>query len=306
MKNKAYLIIVVVSLILTFAILPLNAWGLFEHPTLSVGVFLRGIVFWALTVYFLTRYQHVVKSYKAVLLILVAGLLPDIIARGIMGHFREALTSLPQPILLIIAVLLGWWYTRLATRGKIAVAIVNLLFCIGVSSYGFELWNKLDFVKNSHFDNLEIVDILKQAEQPLLPDSIMSHLQNKNVIVYVGGEEEERNKIGISFLQKVQDEFKENQNVAVLSLICVEKSEKAFPKTSLVDVAYPVVYIGRDHTPFGKSDLYRWYVVDKNSQIKCRDKIKHLEEKDKDYESRQLQFFKEFIEGLETGKRAEK
>lgn len=179
MKNKAYLIIVVVSLILTFAILPLNAWGLFEHPTLYVGVFIRGIIFWVLTVYFLTKYQHVVKSYKVVLLILVAGLLPDIIARGVMGHFMAALTSLPQPMLLTISVLLGWWYTRLAKRGKIAVAIVNLLLCIGVSSYGFELWNKLDLVKNSH-----------------------------------------------------------------LSLICVDKSEKALPKTSLADVGYPVVYKG--------------------------------------------------------------
>lgn len=190
MKNKAYLIILIVSLILTFAVGPLRMFCLFENPPLYLGTLIRGIVFFGVTVYFLTRYSDRVKPYKIVLLVLLADLVPDIIVRVFMGHFMIALPSFPDTILQIIVVLLGWWYTRLNKVGKVVLALVNLLICIGVSSYGFAQWNELDFVKDGKFKKLEIVDMLEQGDSTLSQDSIISKLQGKNLIVYVGGEDD--------------------------------------------------------------------------------------------------------------------
>ena len=81
MKNKVYLIILVVSLILTFAVGPFRMFCLFENPPLYLGTLIRGIVFWMLTVYFLSRYSDVVKPYKIVLLVLLVDLVPDITVR---------------------------------------------------------------------------------------------------------------------------------------------------------------------------------------------------------------------------------
>ena len=194
MKKKV-LVILVVSLILTFAIAPLRMLYLFENPSLYLGTLIRGIVFWAVTVYFLTKYGGVMKSYQIVLLVLLADLVPDIIVRVFMGHFIIALPSFPDTVLQIIVVLLGWWYTRLNKTGKVMLALVNLLVCIGVSSYGFAQWNKLDFVKNSGSKKLEVFEMLNLASSTSSQDSIMNKFQHKNFVVYVGGEDNEKNKI---------------------------------------------------------------------------------------------------------------
>lgn len=203
MKHKAYFLILVISLILTFAVAPLRMFQLFENPPLYLGTLIRGVIFWGVTVYFLAKYSSIVKPYKIVLLVLLADLLPDIIVRVFMGHFIIALPSFPDTILQIIVVLLGWCYARLNNIGKVTLAIVNLLVCAAISSYGFVVWNELDFVKDSRFDKLEVVEILKQADSSLLSDSITTYFQNKNLIVYVGGDNDEANEIGLSFLQKV-------------------------------------------------------------------------------------------------------
>lgn len=133
-------------------------------------------------------------------MVLLADLTPDIIVRVFMGEFMNTLPSFPDTILQIIAVLLGWWYTTFNKTGKVIVSLANLLICIGVSSYGFLLWNEQDFVKNSRFDKLEIGEILNRVDSALLQDNFISNLRDKNLIVYIGGEDFEKNKIGFSFL----------------------------------------------------------------------------------------------------------
>ena len=299
MKNKAYLIILVVSLVLTFAVGPLRMFCLFENPPLYLGTLIRGIIFWGLTVYFLTRYNSVVKPYKIVLLVLLADLIPDIIVSVFMGHFMIALPSFPDTILQIIVVLLGWWYTRLNKVGKVALALVNLLVCIGVSSYGFVQWNELDFVKDSGFKKLEIVDILEQADCTLSQDSVISRLQGKNLIVYVGGEDDERNRIGLTFLQKVQKEFEGNSGTTVLALICLNNSESLPLNTLLLeDTDYPIVRMNQNNPQLKKTALYHWYVVDGNKEIRWRKNIRLQDNRDIQNERDDLQFLRELIAGL--------
>lgn len=299
MKKKAYLIILVVSLILTFAVGPFRMFCLFENPPLYLGTLIRGIVFWMLTVYFLTRYSGVVKPYKIVLLVLLVDLVPDIIVRVFMGHFMIALSSFPDTILQIIVVLLGWWYTRLNKVGKVTLALVNLLVCIGVSSYGFVRWNELDFVKDSGFKKLEIVELLDQADFTLSQDSVLSQLQDKNLIVYIGGEDDERNKIGLTFLQKVQKEFEGNNGVTVLALIYLNNPESRTSEALLSEnINYPIVRMDQDGSQLKNSVLYHWYVVDRNKEIRWRKKIHLQENSDIQKERNELQFLKELIAGL--------
>lgn len=299
MKSKACLIILVVSLILTFTVGPFRMFCLFENPPLYLGTLIRGIVFWGVTVYFLTRYSDRVKPYKIVLLVLLADLVPDIIVRVFMGHFMIALPSFPDTILQIIVVLLGWWHTRLNKVGKVVLALVNLLICIGVSSYGFAQWNELDFVKDSGFKKLEIVDILEQADSTLSQDSVISRLQGKNLIVYVGGEDDEKNKIGLTFLQKVQKEFEGDSGTAVLALICLNNSESLPLNTLLLkDTDYPIVRMDQDKSQLKSSVLYHWYVVDRNKEIRWKKKIQLQENSDIQKERNELQFLKELIAGL--------
>lgn len=299
MKKKAYLIILVVSLILTFAVGPFRMFCLFENPPLYLGTLIRGIVFWMLTVYFLTRYSGVVKPYKIVLLVLLADLVPDIVVRVFMGHFMVALPSFPDTILQIIVVLLGWWYTRLNKVGKVTLALVNLLVCIGVSSYGFVRWNELDFVKDSGFKKLEIVELLDQADSTLSQDSVLSQLQDKNLIVYIGGEDDERNKIGLTFLQKVQKEFEGNNGVTVLALIYLNNPESRTSEALLSEnINYPIVRMDQDGSQLKNSVLYHWYVVDRNKEIRWRKKIHLQENSDIQKERNELQFLKELIAGL--------
>lgn len=299
MKKKAYLIILVVSLILTFAVGPLRMFCLFENPPLYLGTLIRGMAFWVLTVYFLTRYSGVVKPYKIVLLVLLADLVPDIVVRVFMGHFMTALPSFPDTILQIIVVLLGWWYTRLHKTGKVTLALVNLLVCIGVSSYGFVRWNKLDFVKDSGFKKLEIVKLLDQADSTLSQDSVLSQLKDKNLIVYIGGEDDERNKIGLTFLQKVQKEFEGNNGTTVLALIYLNNPESRTSYALLPeDINYPIVRMDQDESQLKSSVLYHWYVVDRNKEIRWRKKIHLQENSDIRKERNELQFLKELIAGL--------
>lgn len=289
MKNKSYLIILVVSLILTFAIAPLRMFQLFENPPLCIGTLIRGIIFWVVTVHFLNRYSSKVKPYKIVLMVLLADLTPDIIVRVFMGEFIATLPSLPDVVLQIIAVLLGWWYTTFNKKGKVILALANLLICIGVSSYSFVVWNELDFIKNSQLKKMDIVDILNRGDSVLLQDSIISKLHDKNLIVYVGGEDYEKNEIGLSFLQKVKEEFKGNNNIVVLSLICLDN-----PKTKQLSVntKYPIVCMNMDKSGLKESALYYWYVVDKNKKIRYRNKITLYSKSDMQNE---LQFLKEYV-----------
>ena len=298
MKNKAYLIILIVSLILTFAVGPLRMFCFFENPPLYLGTLIRGIVFWGLTVYFLTRYSDRVKPYKIVLLVLLADLVPDIIVRVFMGHFMIALPSFPDTILQIIVVLLGWWYTRLNKVGKVVLTLVNLLICIGVSSYGFAQWNELDFVKDGKFKKLEIVDMLEQGDSTLSQDSIISKLQGKNLIVYVGGEDDEKNKIGLTFLQKVQKEFEENSGTVVLALIYHSNSESRTSTLLPENIDYLILSMDQDKSQLKSSVLYHWYVVDRNKEIRWRKKIQLQENNDAQKERNELQFLREFIAGL--------
>ena len=298
MKNKAYLIILIVSLILTFAVGPLRMFCLFENPPLYLGTLIRGIVFFGVTVYFLTRYSDRVKPYKIVLLVLLADLVPDIIVRVFMGHFMIALPSFPDTILQIIVVLLGWWYTRLNKVGKVVLALVNLLICIGVSSYGFAQWNELDFVKDGKFKKLEIVDMLEQGDSTLSQDSIISKLQGKNLIVYVGGEDDEKNKIGLTFLQKVQKEFEENSGTVVLALIYHSNSESRTSTLLPENIDYLILSMDQDKSQLKSSVLYHWYVVDRNKEIIWRKKIQLQENNDAQKERNELQFLREFIAGL--------
>lgn len=293
MKNKAYLVILVVSLILTFAVAPLRMFQLFEAPSLSVGTLMRGIIFWAVTVYFLTRYSNIVKPYRIVLMVLLADLLPDIIVRVFMRDFIVTLPSFPNTLLQIIVVLLGWWYTTFNKTGKVIVALANLLICIGVSSYGFVLWNELGFVKDSRFKKLEIVEILKRADSALLQDSIISKFQDKNLIVYVGGEKDDKNKIGFSFLQKVQEQFEGDQSVAILALLCLDNPENQDQSTPLMENSkFPVICMDRDKSQLKRFALYHWYVVDRNKEIRCRNKIAHQDNSDM---QKELQTFKGLI-----------
>lgn len=302
MKNRKYLIVAFVSLILSFAIAPLRAISPFETFPLYIGTFIRGIIFWSLTVYFLIKYGNTIKRYKIVLLVLLADLLPDIIVRFFMGHFFESLPSFPDTILQIIVVLSGWWFTWCNKKGRVALAIVNLLVCLGVASYGFVLWNELSFVKNSTFDKLEIVELIKQTESPLLQDSITRYCQNKNLIVYIGGEDDDKNAIGFSFLQKVQGIFKGNDNVAVLSIINLNKlkhqvwTQKAM---CLEELKYLVICIDESKSQLPKSALYQWYVVDRNNKIRFREKTHFPENEDGQKPSDKLQFFKELIGWLQ-------
>lgn len=299
MKNKVYLIILVVSLLLTFAVGPFRMFCLFENPPLYLGTLIRGIVFWMLTVYFLSRYSGVVEPYKIVLLVLLADLVPDIIVRVFMGHFMIALPSFPDTILQIIVVLLGWWYTRLNKLGKVALALVNLLVCIGVSSYGFVRWNELGFVKDSGFKKLEIVELLDQAESTLSQDSVISQFQDKNLIVYVGGEDDERNKIGLTFLQKVQKEFEGNNGTTALALIYLNDPESRTSDALLSEnINYPIVRMEQDESQLENSVLYHWYVVDRNKEIRWRKKIHLQENGDIQKERNELQFLRELIAGL--------
>lgn len=300
MKHKAYFLILVVSLILTFAVAPLRMFQLFENPPLYLGTLIRGVIFWGVTVYFLVKYSSIVKPYKIVLLVLLADLLPDIIVRVFMGHFIIALPSFPDTFLQIIVVLSGWWYARLNNIGKVTLAIVNLLVCAAISSYGFVVWNELDFVKDSRFDKLEVVEILKQADSSLLSDSITTYFQNKNLIVYVGGDNDEANEIGLSFLQKVQDEFKGNNEVAVLSLICLDKLEDRNQKTQFSkETKFPIVYIDKDKSCLDSSALYQWYVIDRNGVIRVREKVHFLGNNDNRKEQNELQFLKKLMAWLD-------
>lgn len=301
MKNKAYSIIFLVSLILTFAIGPLRActFDFFEDSLLYVGVLVRGIIFFVLTIYFLVKYGDIVKPYKIVLLVLFADLVPDIIVRILMGHFVESLPSFPDTILQFIVVLSAWWYTHLSKMGKVTLALSNLLICIGVSSCGFTFWNELSFVKNTRFDTLATVEILKSTDYPLLPDSITNKIQGKNVIVYIGGEKNEKNKVGLSFLQKVYEEFRGNENVAVLSLIYCDMPEDQAREAQLSeDTEFPVVYVDRNKSQLKSSDIYKLYVVDTNKKIRYREKIQPLESNDKQKEERDLQFLKKLMNEL--------
>lgn len=295
MKKKV-LVILVVSLILTFAIAPLRMLYLFENPSLYLGTLIRGIVFWAATVYFLTKYGGVMKSYQIVLLVLLADLVPDIIVRVFMGHFIIALPSFPDTVLQIIVVLLGWWYTRLNKTGKVMLALVNLLVCIGVSSYGFAQWNKLDFVKNSESKKLEVFEMLNLASSTSSQDSIMNKLQHKNFVVYVGGEDNEKNKIGLTFLEKVQKEFEGSNDATVLALICFDNPESRTQNTQLLkNTKYPVISMAQSNSQLKKSALYYWYVVDRNEVIRWRKKIHLQENTDIQKEQNELQFLKELI-----------
>lgn len=298
MKNKAYLIILVISLILTFAVGPLRMICLFENPPLYLGTLIRGLVFWVVTVYFLTRYSSVVKPYKIVILVLLADLIPDIIVRAFMGHFMIALPSFPDTILQIIVVLLGWWYTRLNKVGKVALALVNISVCIVVSSYGFAQWNELNFVKDSGFKKLEIVDILEQADSTLSQDSVISKLQGKNLIVYVGGEDDEKNKVGLNLLQKVQKEFEGNSGTVVLALIYHNNSESRTSTLLPENIDYLILSMDQDKSQLKSSVLYHWYVVDRNKEIRWRKKIQLQENNDAQKERNELQFLRELIAGL--------
>lgn len=289
MKNKAYIIILIVSLILTFAIAPLRMFQLFENPPLCLGTLIRGIIFWVVTVYFLNRYSSKVKPYKIVLMVLLAGLTPDIIVRVFMGEFISTLPSLPDTVLQIIAVLLGWWYTTFNKKGKVILALANLLICIGVSSYGFVVWNELDFIKNSQLKKMDIVDILNRGDSVLLQDSIISKLHDKNLIVYVGGEDYEKNEIGLSFLQKVKEEFKGNNSIVVLSLICLDNPKN---KQLSENTKYPIACMNMDKSGLKESALYYWYVIDKNKKIRYRNKITLHSKSDIQNE---LQFLKEYV-----------
>lgn len=295
MKKKV-LVILSVSLILTFAIAPLRMFYLFENPSLYLGTLIRGIVFWAVTVYFLTKYSGVMKSYQIVLLVLLADLVPDIIVRIFMGHFIIALPSFPDTVLQIIAVLLGWWYTRLNKTRKVMLALVNLLVCIGVSSYGFAQWNKLDFVKNSGFNKLEVFEMLNLADSTSSQDSIMNKFQHKNFVVYVGGGDDEKNKIGLTFLEKVQREFEESNDTTVLALICLDNLEGRAQNIQLLkNTKYPVISMARSNSQLKRSALYYLYVVDRNEVIRWRKKIRLQENSDIQKEQNELQFLKELI-----------
>lgn len=295
MKKKV-LIILAVSLILTFAIGPFRMLYVFENPPLYLGTLIRGIVFWAVTVYFLTQYSGVMKSYQIVLLVLLADLVPDIIVRVFMGHFIIALPSFPDTVLQIIAVLLGWWYTRLNKTRKVMLALVNLLVCIGVSSYGFAQWNKLDFVKNSGAKKLEVFEMLNLASFTSSQDSIMNKFKHKNFVVYVGGEDEEKNKIGLTFLEKVQKEFEGSNDTTVLALICFDNPESRTQNTQLLEnIKFPVISMAQNNSQLKKSALYHLYVVDRNEVIRWRKKIRLQENTDIQKEQNELQFLKELI-----------
>lgn len=296
MKKKVFLIILTVSLILTFAIAPLRMFYLFENPSLYLGTLIRGIVFWAVTVYFLTKYSGVMKSYQIVLLALLADLVPDIIVRIFMGHFIIALPSFPDTVLQIIAVLLGWWYTRVNKKRKVMLALVNLLVCIGVSSYGFAQWNKLDFVENRESKKLEVVEILNLAGSTSSQDNIMNKIQHKNFVVYVGGEDGEKNKIGLAFLEKVQKEFEGSNGTTALALICLDNPEGRAQNTQLLkNTKCPVISMARSNSQLKRSALYYWYVVDRNEVIRWRKKIRLQENSDIQKEQNELQFIKELI-----------
>lgn len=296
MKKKVFLIILTVSLILTFAIAPLRMFYLFENPSLYLGTLIRGIVFWAVTVYFLTKYSGVMKSYQIVLLVLLADLVPDIIVRIFMGHFIIALPSFPDTVLQIIAVLLGWWYTRVNKKRKVMLALVNLLVCIGVSSYGFAQWNKLDFVENRESKKLEVFEILKLGDSTLSQDSIMNNFQHKNLVVYVGGEDGEKNKIGLAFLEKVQKEFEGSNGTTALALICFDNPKDRAQNTQLLkNTKYPVISMAQNNSQLKRSALYYWYVVDRNEVIRWRKKIRLQENTDIQKEQNELQFLKELI-----------
>lgn len=296
MKNKAYLIILSVSLLLTFAVGPLRMFQFFENPPLYLGTLIRGILFWAVTVYFTTRYSSMVKPYKIVLLVLLADLVPDIIVRVFMGHFFTALPSLPDAILQIIVVLLGWWYTRINKSGKVILALVNLFVCIGVSSYGFAQWNKLDFVKNSGSKKLEVFDMLNLVSSTSSQDSIMNKFKYKNFVAYVGGEDDEKNKIGLTFLEKVHKEFEGSNDTTVLALICFDNPESRTQNTQLLEnIKFPVISMAQNNSQLKKSALYHLYVVDRNEVIRWRKKIRLQENTDVQKEQNELQFLKELI-----------
>lgn len=301
MKIRIFLIITLVSLLLTFAVAPLRmySYDIFNDTVLYLGTLIRGLIFWGLTVYFITKYKGIVKPYKIVLLVLFIDLLPDIIVRVFMGHFFSALSSFPDSLLQIAVVLLGWWYAQTNKIGKVVLLLLNIFVCVGVSTYGFVLWNELDMIKNRTSDRLEIIKILKQQDSPVLNDSIINNFQDKTLIVYIGGERDERNMSGISFMKKVYEEFEGKKDIALLSLICLDKTESQVRKTLPTEKnKFPVFYIEMDKSQIDKSDLYQLYVVDRNAKIRTKEDINLPINEAKKKECHKLKLLRELIEWL--------
>lgn len=91
----------------------------------------------------------------------------------------------------------------------------------------------------------------------------------------------------------MKDEFKGNNSIVVLSLICLDNLKKQFRNKQLSEnTKYPIVCMNMYKSELKESALYYWYVVDKNKKIRYRNKITLHSKSDMQNE---LQFLKEYI-----------
>lgn len=159
MKTKAYAIIILVGILLFIITLPLRAWHPFLHDLTGIYVdtFTYSLVCFFASIFLHNKFRGKLSGWIITVVFLIVTLFPDIFVRCYDGHFIKNLASLPDPSLRIVAVLLGWLYSRIRNKPqKITLGIVMSITVLWVSVYGMDIWaGQVASYVNNYTDNHE-------------------------------------------------------------------------------------------------------------------------------------------------------
>ena len=114
----------------------LSGWGLS-----SLG---RLVVFFTLTLYFLTRFKDYLKPSHIVGTMLIGATILELIIH--VFDFMTSLISLPEMLVNIVAILTAWFCAGSASKmSKITVSLVVLAAVVYFAFWGYKIWGKFAF-----------------------------------------------------------------------------------------------------------------------------------------------------------------
>lgn len=165
MKTKEILFFSLLSVLLQLITVPFGGpWG--GH---GVKFFVAGILYAALTWFFLSRIPEKKASWVVLLIMIIPILIPILIGIGIAithgstisNEFMSTRISWPSDLAQIIGVFIGLWLFKAGKLSRIIIGTAWVVLCVWLMLIGYRLWqNKSSFGNYSSFIDEPLPEVI--------------------------------------------------------------------------------------------------------------------------------------------------
>ena len=135
------------SLAISLLVAPLRGGGItiLGLSGLPLSLLAGSVLFFAMTLFFLKRYSSIIPPWAIVLVALFGACIIEIPVRVL--YFQSTLVSLPDIVLKLISIMIGYVFFKIrSTTGKIVLSVFAVLLYLWSAYVGYDLWvNKLNY-----------------------------------------------------------------------------------------------------------------------------------------------------------------